>query len=200
MSESFAFLRQRRSDELAKLADEHLQHDLQAEDRDRIKAAATSISLWTTVGSAVGVSIGLFAAMRLRSTRRAFFSAIRAQERPTKVVFEDGRTESIPDLTPLLKPTTLGDFATYFFASAGGLLLGGELGKISRSNALLCLNGCTDFVCIGFAGGAASATRGISADPESKKRIETAFKRFRSDLLRKQADAIDKGDNESGLF
>jgi hypothetical protein len=38
--------------------------------------------------------------------------------------------ESIPDLTPLLKPTTLGDVATYFFASAGGLLLGGELGKI----------------------------------------------------------------------
>lgn len=37
--------------------------------------------------------------------------------------------ESIPDLTPLLKPTTLGDFATYFFASAGGLLLGGELGE-----------------------------------------------------------------------
>lgn len=39
--------------------------------------------------------------------------------------------ESIPDLTPLLKPTTLGDFATYFFASAGGLLLGGELGENS---------------------------------------------------------------------
>lgn len=38
--------------------------------------------------------------------------------------------ESIPDLTPLLKPTTLGDFATYFFATAGGLFLGGELGKI----------------------------------------------------------------------
>lgn len=29
----------------------------------------------------------------------------------------------------MLKPTTLGDFATYFFASAGGLFLGGELGK-----------------------------------------------------------------------
>ena len=38
--------------------------------------------------------------------------------------------EAIPDLTPLLKPTTLGDFATYFLASAGGLFLGGELGKI----------------------------------------------------------------------
>ncbi|KAJ5328888.1 hypothetical protein N7452_009278 [Penicillium brevicompactum] len=178
MSESFALLRQRRSDELTKLADEHIQHDLQPEDRDKLKAAASSISLWTTVGSAVGVSLGLFAAMRLRSTRRAFFSAIRAQERPTKVVFEDGRTESIPDLTPLLKPTTLGDFATYFFASAGGLLLGGELG---------------------FAGGAAKATSGISSEPESKRRIETAFRRFRSDLLRKQADAIDKGDNSSGL-
>lgn len=95
MSESFALLRQRRSDKLTKLADEHIQHDLQPEDRDKLKAAASSISLWTTVGSAVGVSLGLFAAMRLRSTRRAFFSAIRAQERPTKVVFEDGRTGKI---------------------------------------------------------------------------------------------------------
>ncbi|KAJ5766329.1 uncharacterized protein N7511_003945 [Penicillium nucicola] len=179
MTESLAILRRNRSDELAKLADEHIQHDLQPNDRDKLKAAATSISLWTTVGSAVGVSLGLLAAIRLRGTRKAFFSAIRAQERPTKVVFEDGRTESIPDLTPLLKPTTLGDFATYFFASAGGLLLGGELG---------------------FAGGAASGSRTISADPESKKRIETAFRRFRSDVLRKQADALDKGGEGSELL
>ncbi|OQE91127.1 hypothetical protein PENNAL_c0010G06428 [Penicillium nalgiovense] len=179
MSESFAILRQRRSDELAKLADEHMQHDLQSGDRDKLKAAASSISLWTTVGSAVGVSLGLLAAIRLRSTRKAFFSAIRAQERPTKVIFEDGRTESIPDLTPLLKPTTLGDVATYFFATAGGLFLGGELG---------------------FAGGVAKGTRSISVDPESKKRIETAFRRFRADVLRKQADALDKGNNDTGLI
>ncbi|KAJ6178213.1 hypothetical protein N7519_008674 [Penicillium mononematosum] len=179
MSESFAILRRRRSDELAKLADEHMQHDLQSGDRDKLKAAASSISLWTTVGSAVGVSLGLLAAIRLRSTRKAFFSAIRAQERPTKVIFEDGRTESIPDLTPLLKPTTLGDIATYFFATAGGLFLGGELG---------------------FAGGVAKGTRSISADPESKKRIETAFRRFRADVLRKQADALDMGNNDTGLI
>ena len=92
MSESFAILRQRRSDELAKLADEHLQHDLQSGNRDKLNAAASSISVWTTVGSAVGVSLGLLAAIRLRSTRKAFFSAIRAQEKPTKVIFEDGRT------------------------------------------------------------------------------------------------------------
>lgn len=92
MSESFALMRRRRSDELAKLADEHLQHDLQADDRDALRSAASTVSMWTTVGSAVGLGLGLFAAIRLRSTRKAFFDAIRAQERPTKVVFADGRT------------------------------------------------------------------------------------------------------------
>lgn len=92
MSESLALLRRRRSDELTKLADQHMQHDLQADDRDALKSAASTVSLWTTVGSAVGLGLGLYAAIRLRSTRKAFFAAIRAQERPTKVVFADGRT------------------------------------------------------------------------------------------------------------
>lgn len=99
MSESFAVLRRRRSDELAKLADEHMQHDLQADDRDKLKAAANKVSVWTTVGSAVGISLGLYAAIRLRSTRKAFFVAVRAQERPTKVVFADGRTGKLCHLT-----------------------------------------------------------------------------------------------------
>lgn len=92
MSEPLALLRRRRGEELTRLADEHLQHDLQAEDRDKLKSAASTVSLWTTVGSAVGLGLGIFAAFRLRSTRRAFFAAIRAQERPTKVIFADGRT------------------------------------------------------------------------------------------------------------
>ncbi|CEO59885.1 hypothetical protein PMG11_04535 [Penicillium brasilianum] len=179
MSESFALLRRRRSDELAKLADEHLQHDLQADDRDALKSAASTVSFWATIGSAAGLGLGLYAAIRLRSTRKAFFAAVRAQERPTKVVFADGRTEPIPDLTPLLKPTTLGDVATYFFASLGGLFLGGELG---------------------FAGGAASGSRRITADPERKKRIETAFRRFRADVLRREADSLDKGANVSDIM
>lgn len=99
MSESFAVLRRRRSDELAKLADEHMQHDLQADDRDKLKAAASKVSLWTTVGSAVGISLGLYAAIRLRSTRKAFFAAVRAQEKPTQVVFADGRTGMLMHLT-----------------------------------------------------------------------------------------------------
>ncbi|KAL2864385.1 uncharacterized protein BJX67DRAFT_361519 [Aspergillus lucknowensis] len=167
----------RRSDELAQLANHHFHHDLQADDRDALRSAASRVSLWTTVGSAVGMGLGLYAAFRLRSSRKAFFEVFRAQEKPSKIVFADGRTESIPDLTPLLKPTTLGDFATYLFASAGGLFLGGELGFLS---------------------GAASGTSSLTKDPERKKRVEDAFRKFRADLLRKEADALDKGRSVTG--
>lgn len=92
MSESFAILRRQRTDDLSNLADQHMQRDLQSEDRDALKSAASTVSMWTTVGSAVGISLGLYAAIRLRSSRKAFFAAIRAQEKPTKVVFADGRT------------------------------------------------------------------------------------------------------------
>jgi hypothetical protein len=92
MPESFAALRSRRSDELAKLADQHLQHDLRQEDRDTLKSAAGKVSFWTGVGSAVGIGLGLYVAFRLRSSRKAFFDVFRAQERPTQVVFADGRT------------------------------------------------------------------------------------------------------------
>ncbi|RHZ61996.1 uncharacterized protein CDV56_105734 [Aspergillus thermomutatus] len=174
MPESFSTIRSRRSDELMRLADQHIEHDLQPEDRAVLRSAASRVSLWTTLGSAVGIGLGLYVAFRLRSTRKAFFEAFRAQEKPTKVVFSDGRTEAIPDITPLLKPTTLGDFATYFFASAGGLFLGGELG---------------------FFAGAASGSRSIAADPERRKRIENAFRRFRADVLRKEADALDRDED-----
>jgi hypothetical protein len=174
MPESSFSIRSRRGDELTRLADQHMQHDLQPEDRDVLKSAASRVSLWTTVGSAVGIGLGLYVAFRLRSTRKAFFQAFRAAEKPTQVVFADGRTEAIPDITPLLKPTTWGDFATYFFASAGGLFLGGELG---------------------FFAGAASGSRSITKDPERRKRIENAFRKFRADVLRKEADALDRDQN-----
>ena len=76
-------------------------------------------------------------------------------------------------MTNLLKPTTLGDFAAYTFFSAGGLFLGGELGAL---------------------GGSLSASRTLSKDPESKKRIELAFRRFRADVLRKEAQQLEQGD------
>jgi hypothetical protein len=92
MPELYSSMRNRRRDELAQLADQHVQRDLQPDDREALKSAARKVSLWTTVGSAVGIGLGLYAAFRLRSSRKAFFEAFRAQEKPIKVVFVDGRT------------------------------------------------------------------------------------------------------------
>jgi hypothetical protein len=41
------------------------------------------------------------------------FQAFKTVERPTHVKFANGREEAIPDITPLLKPTPLGDIAAY---------------------------------------------------------------------------------------
>ena len=71
-----------------------------------------------------------------------------------------------------MKPKALGDVATYFFFSAGGLFLGGETGLLT---------------------GSASASRTITRDLDSRARIEAAFRKFRADVLRKEADDLDGG-------
>lgn len=35
----------------------------------------------------------------------------------------------------------------------------------------------------------------VSQDADSRARIETAFRRFRADLLRREASALEKGEN-----
>jgi len=80
--------------------------------------------------------------------------------------------EPIPDLTNLAKPTVLGDIAAYFFFTAGGLFVGGETGLLT---------------------GSLSAGRSITKDPESRKRIEDAFRKFRADALRQEANKLDGG-------
>ena len=105
------------------------------------------------------------------------FNAFKAAEKPTHVQFASGRTEPIPDVTSLMQPSTLGDIMTYTLFSAGGIFIFGELG--------------------GLAGSAAAASS-INSDPESRKRIETAWKRFRADVLRQQIAELDK-DADGGL-
>lgn len=104
MSDSLAVFRRRGSDELARLADEHLQHDLQPRDRETLKSAASTVSLWTVIGSTVGMGLGLYIAFRFRSTRKALFEAFRAQEKPTHVVFAGGRTGMYIPLSRLYVP------------------------------------------------------------------------------------------------
>ena len=71
----------------------------------------------------------------------------------------------------MMRPSTLGDVAAYTFFGFGGLFIGGETGLLT---------------------GSASAGRTITTNQESRQRIETAFRRFRADVLRKEADALDR--------
>ncbi|CAL3969852.1 unnamed protein product [Diplocarpon coronariae] len=175
--ESLAISRQNASTELAQLAEEHMKHDLRQSDRDALNNAAQKFGTFTTVGSLVGLGLGVALAFRVRRSRAEFFKAFRAIEKPTHVQFAGGRTEVLPDITPLLKPTTLGDVAAYMLFSTGGLFLGGELGLLA---------------------GSYSARRTITSDSESKARIEKAFKAFKADVLRREIAQLEGGEKGSG--
>lgn len=125
------------------------------------------------IGSLVGIGLGAFLAVRLRQNRNRLFQAFKATEKPTHVRFANGREEAIPDITPLMRPSGVGDIAAYTFFSIAGLFVGGE---------------------VGFLTGTWSAKRTITSDPEAKARIEKAFRSFRADVLRKQIEELERGD------
>jgi hypothetical protein len=196
-SDSLALFRKSMGNELGALAEQHYQHEcvplyqsiailcilttlpsLQASDRATLQSAASRLSTHTTIGSVVGFSLGLYAAIRLRRNRTAMFNAFRTTEKPVAVQFAGGRTETLPDLTPMLKPSTLGDIATYTLFGLGGLFVGGETGLLT---------------------GGLSAGSAIRKDPEAKRRIETAFRKFRAETLRLEADQLEKGEKALGL-
>lgn len=69
-----------------------LQNSLQQSDRDALKSAASSLSTHASVGSIVGLGLGLFLAARVRANRTRMFNVFKAMEKPTQVSFADGRT------------------------------------------------------------------------------------------------------------
>lgn len=79
----------------------------------------------------------------------------------------------------MIKPSTGGDIAAYFFFSAGGLFLGGELGLLS---------------------GAYAARKSITGDEESKKRIERAFRGYKADVLRKEIARLEAGEKDGSAM
>jgi len=111
MSESLAAFRDRRSKDLRQLAEEHLQHEyvrealrnpmasslththsLNQSDRDLLKSAGGKVSMHAGIASGIGLTLGLYAAIRLRTMRMAYFRAFRALEKPVEIRFADGRT------------------------------------------------------------------------------------------------------------
>ncbi|KAF2431327.1 hypothetical protein EJ08DRAFT_696417 [Tothia fuscella] len=178
-SEALAAFRKTHGQELAKLAEEHLKHDLQESDREILQRAASRFSTHATIGSILGLGLGALLAFRVRSARMRMFTAFKTKEKPTHVQFADGRTEAIPDVTRLVQPTVFGDIAAYFFFTAGGLFVGGETGLLTGS----------------FAAG-----RTIMKDPDARQRIETAFRKFRADALRREATRLDGGQSVFDKF
>ncbi|KAI1759610.1 hypothetical protein GGR53DRAFT_513047 [Hypoxylon sp. FL1150] len=176
---SFAALRRSEPHEdLGKLAAEHLKHDLTKEDRDALVKASTRVGGRAIIGTLLGLGLGIYAAYRLRRVRADMFGAFRASEKPSHVVFADGRKEPVPDIAPLMQPSKYGDIATYFFFGLGGTILGGELGSLL---------------------GTWSASRAISKDPAQRRRIEAAYRRFKADYLRQEAARIESGASRSVL-
>lgn len=84
--------------------------------------------------------------------------------------------EAIPDITPLLRPTRTGDFATYGFFGVAGLFLGGDLGLLLGQSA---------------------SKKTITQNPETKARVERAYRGFKADILKKELQALEEG--KSGL-
>ena len=171
MTESVAALRNKHAQELRRLAAEHFQHDLTESDRDTLTSAAGRVSRHVTIGSLLGIGLGTIMAVRLRSMRLAYFNAFRAMERPVELRFADGRTAPVPDISDKLRPSQWGDAATFFFFGVAGLFLGGETGLFT---------------------GTASAARKISSNPESRKRIENAFRNYKIDAMKKQVQHLER--------
>ncbi|KAI1425579.1 hypothetical protein F5Y12DRAFT_361867 [Xylaria sp. FL1777] len=172
MSPLAAFRKSEQHDELTRLANEHINTDLEPSDRDVLIKATTRVATATTLGSLVGLGLGLYASIRLRKVRTDMFAAFRAAEKPTSVIFANGRQGAVPDITPYIRPTKWGDFATYFFFGLGGTMLGGELGLFT---------------------GTWSASRGISKDPARRARIEKAYRSFKTDVLRREIAKLESG-------
>ncbi|KAI1151785.1 hypothetical protein F4825DRAFT_476771 [Nemania diffusa] len=158
--------------ELKKLANQHIQSDLEPPDREALRKATARVATATTFSSFIGLGLGIYAAIRLRKVRTDIFAAFRAAEKPSFVTFANGRQEAIPDIAPLMQPTKYGDYATYFFFGLGGTMLGGEVGLLT---------------------GTWSASRGLSKDPDRRERIERAYRLLKIDVLRKEAARLESG-------
>ena len=90
-ADSLALTRKNVGEDIRKLAEEHLQHDLTNSDRETLESAASKVGTHITIGSLIGLGLGVFLAFRIRSSRTKMFNAFRTVEKPTHVKFADGR-------------------------------------------------------------------------------------------------------------
>jgi len=87
----FALFRPHPNDELARIGEAHLKRDLSADDRARLRTAASKVTNYTTVGSLLGLGLGAAMAYRIHTNRVALYNAFKMVNRPVEVIFPNGR-------------------------------------------------------------------------------------------------------------
>lgn len=87
----FALFRPHPNDELAHIGEAHLKQDLSADDRARLRTAASKVTNYTTVGSLLGLGLGAAMAYRIHTNRVALYNAFKMVNRPVEVIFPNGR-------------------------------------------------------------------------------------------------------------
>ena len=88
---AIAAFRRGRSHELAELAEKHFQEDITSDDRQLLRNATNKVSIYTSIGTALGIGAGLLLAFRFRQARIRTWEAFKAREKPVAVRFTDGR-------------------------------------------------------------------------------------------------------------
>ena len=99
----FAIFRTNPTEDLAKIGEEHMQKDLQPSDRDRLRKAAGKVSTHATIGSLLGLGLGIAMAYRIRSNRVAVYNALKVVSRPTELIFANGARGTSPFPPSLMK-------------------------------------------------------------------------------------------------
>ena len=77
--------------ELALIAENHVKGDLQDSDREALRSARNTHDIHRTIGTYLGLGLGLFSAFRYRRSRMQKYTAFQTREKPIFVVFADGR-------------------------------------------------------------------------------------------------------------
>lgn len=94
------------------------------------------------------------------------------------LTFLPPQSEPLPDIATLVQTSPWTDAAAAMLFAAGGLFIGGELGVLT---------------------GSWRARRSVTADPERRARIENAFRRYRADVLRREAQRLEAEAGGEGL-
>jgi len=145
----------------------HYEHDLSPEDRSKLQIAASSRKTHVNIACLIGVNLGFLFAYRIRANRNAVLTALGAFDRPSHVVFPNGRVGTVPELRPLLRPAGRSDYLIFTIFPISGFLFGGITGMFTYVS---------------------SSSRMLTKDPESERRIGRAFSEFAAETHRKQAD------------